>query len=343
MIGDWLSDGAPRRATGESGAGKTEATKKCLQFFAAAAGDANRDISARLLSANPILEAFGNGKTVRNSNSSRFGKWMTVKFDGRTQICGCEITSFLLEKSRVVSQAPTERNFHIFYGLIAAVPADLAPAFRLGAVTSYHYTNQSGCVSVPDIRDAEDFGDMLDAMAQLGFDRTREVNPTLQVRPRIAICVSVCAPHATSAYPNATTAALHVHAVSGPHEVLAQVVAALLHLGNIAFAAIDRDSCAVAASSAPALACAAELLGVDVQALRGALTHRCARATGAFGPPSPHTHTHAHTLSHCPSLPPVSARCRRLVDAAGDRAEAPLSADEARARRGGGGGWRVPQ
>lgn len=100
--------------SGESGAGKTEATKKCLQFFAEAArvlaeqvpGGQVEDLKMheKLLSANPLLEGFGNAKTVRNDNSSRFGKWMEVHFDRHVQICGCKIVNYLLEKSRVVYQ-----------------------------------------------------------------------------------------------------------------------------------------------------------------------------------------------------------------------------------------------
>lgn len=125
--------------SGESGAGKTEATKKCLQFFAEAAGRQSGGMEKRLLSANPILEAFGNAKTVRNNNSSRFGKWMVVHFDGRAQICGSQIVNYLLEKSRVVSQNRDERNYHIFYNLCTGGSQELKERLGLRDVGTYQY------------------------------------------------------------------------------------------------------------------------------------------------------------------------------------------------------------
>ena len=105
--------------SGESGAGKTVATKKCLQYFAEVAGSGT-GMAEKILAANPILEAFGNAKTVRNNNSSRFGKWIEIYFNERTfQISGAKITSYLLEKPRLVRQGLTERNFHIFYQIFS--------------------------------------------------------------------------------------------------------------------------------------------------------------------------------------------------------------------------------
>lgn len=97
--------------SGESGAGKTEATKECLKFLTSIASNNNEssissnssafDIANRITAASPILEAFGNAKTIRNPNSSRFGKWMELNFDKNNKICGSTIVSYLLEKSRV--------------------------------------------------------------------------------------------------------------------------------------------------------------------------------------------------------------------------------------------------
>jgi len=125
----------------------------------------------RLLSANPILEAFGNAKTVRNNNSSRFGKWMEVHFNGRGQICGCRIINYLLEKSRVVFQAQQERNYHIFYMLPVALTGELRERLALSGPEHYSYTNRSGCITVDGIHDAQEFGDLLAAFDSVDFKK----------------------------------------------------------------------------------------------------------------------------------------------------------------------------
>jgi hypothetical protein len=110
--------------SGESGAGKTEATKKCLQYLASISSNDNNTngdggMESKLLSANPVLEAFGNAKTVRNNNSSRFGKWMELHFNDNWSIIGCKTVNYLLEKVRLVQQGRTERNFHTFYQFLS--------------------------------------------------------------------------------------------------------------------------------------------------------------------------------------------------------------------------------
>ena len=152
--------------SGESGAGKTEATKQCLAFLADVAGSEG-NIEERILMANPVLEAYGNAKTLRNNNSSRFGKWIEIHFnnEGRT-ICGAKIDNYLLEKSRLAYQQKDERNYHIFYQLCKSHKASL---YALGAPAMYHYLNQSGCVNVPGMDDVAEFQEVEKSLQQLGF------------------------------------------------------------------------------------------------------------------------------------------------------------------------------
>jgi len=120
--------------TGESGAGKTENTKKVIQYLAAVAGTSGGATQGKLeqqiLQSNPLLEAFGNAKTIRNNNSSRFGKFIRIEFGSDGKIVGCNIDNYLLEKSRVVRHAAKERSFHIFYQLLDGAPAALKRTFR---------------------------------------------------------------------------------------------------------------------------------------------------------------------------------------------------------------------
>mmetsp|Transcript_7296 Transcript_7296/g.8849 ORF Transcript_7296/g.8849 Transcript_7296/m.8849 type:complete len:1339 (-) Transcript_7296:217-4233(-) len=153
--------------SGESGAGKTEATKQCLKFLAGIAGS-DSNVEEKILVANPLLEAFGNAKTIRNINSSRFGKWMEVYFNPRTsKMVGSQILNYLLERSRVVHQQSNERNYHIFYELCG--DSDCSQKYNLGAPETFNYLNQSGCVDVPQINDADEFASVKEAMGLLEF------------------------------------------------------------------------------------------------------------------------------------------------------------------------------
>ena len=155
--------------SGESGAGKTEATKQCLHFLADAAGTKS-GVEQRILQANPILEAFGNAKTVRNDNSSRFGRWMEVHFEssGRVegQIAGAFVESYLLEKSRVVAQAAGERSFHIFYQLCAS---PRAAGLGLRPASEHRSLGRAGCTAIRGVDDVADFEAVLSSLAAMGL------------------------------------------------------------------------------------------------------------------------------------------------------------------------------
>uniref|UniRef100_A0A8D0JML7 Unconventional myosin-Ia n=1 Tax=Sus scrofa TaxID=9823 RepID=A0A8D0JML7_PIG len=120
--------------TGESGAGKTEASKLVMSYVAAVCGKGEQvnSVKEQLLQSNPVLEAFGNAKTIRNNNSSRFGKYMDIEFDFKGSPLGGVITNYLLEKSRVVKQLEGERNFHIFYQILAGADAQLLSIQEIG-------------------------------------------------------------------------------------------------------------------------------------------------------------------------------------------------------------------
>ncbi|KAJ0411954.1 hypothetical protein ATCC90586_009911 [Pythium insidiosum] len=260
--------------SGESGAGKTEATKIMMKYFALTCGqsssspaqtqaplcaetrtaetDASPSIETQVLQSNPVLEAFGNARTVRNDNSSRFGKFIELQLDAeRHAIVGARIRTYLLEKIRVINQAPHERNFHIFYELTAAVnrpaagsagtPAWWTPAlaqpWRLDSGAShFRLLNQSACYARRDgVDDAAQFGRTLRAMEQIGL-KADEILRVLAV------------------------------------------VAALLQLGNVAFEERPRApqnvmEASVVPDSAP-FETAAELLGVAPERLAFAMTKR---------------------------------------------------------------------
>eukprot|EP00040_Diaphanoeca_grandis_P025752 m.143132 g.143132 ORF g.143132 m.143132 type:complete len:1427 (-) comp30293_c0_seq1:306-4586(-) len=153
--------------SGESGAGKTEATKRCLQYLASAAGSTS-GIEQKILKANPILEAFGNAKTLRNDNSSRFGKYLEIYFNDINKICGSKTQNYLLEKIRVVQQTKGERNFHIFYQLVAAASDGLRKELMLEPKAA-KYTYLSKCQEVQSIDDSKDFKEVRDAFDELSF------------------------------------------------------------------------------------------------------------------------------------------------------------------------------
>lgn len=193
--------------------GKTETTKLCLAYLSEAAGSAS-GIEQKILSANPILEAFGNAKTLRNNNSSRFGKFMNLSFDLEGVVVGCGTTNYLLEKSRVHKLALGERSYHIFYQICTAYCEQAAhnadptmkvsyrqrqtlreldsPQFKdaradisrlnLGRPEDFRFLTQSECITIPNVSDAERFHEMEFACIRLGLSK-----------PELQDAFSVCA------------------------------------------------------------------------------------------------------------------------------------------------------
>ncbi|XP_051903199.1 unconventional myosin-VIIa-like isoform X2 [Hippocampus zosterae] len=157
--------------SGESGAGKTESTKLILQFLAAISGQ-HSWIEQQVLEATPILEAFGNAKTIRNDNSSRFGKYIDIHFNKRGAIEGAKIEQYLLEKSRVCRQAPDERNYHIFYCMLKGMLPEMKAKLGLGLATDYCYLTMGHCTECDGRDDLTDYSSILAAMKVLMFTET---------------------------------------------------------------------------------------------------------------------------------------------------------------------------
>ncbi|XP_051562758.1 unconventional myosin-VIIb-like [Myxocyprinus asiaticus] len=154
--------------SGESGAGKTESTKLMLQFLAAVSGQRSW-IEQQILEANPILEAFGNAKTIRNDNSSRFGKYVDIHFTKGGAIEGARIEQYLLEKSRVCRQAPEERNYHIFYCMLMGMPPDQKKVLSLGNAAEYNYLTMGQCTTCDGRDDIKEYASFRSAMKILTF------------------------------------------------------------------------------------------------------------------------------------------------------------------------------
>ncbi|KAI8847709.1 P-loop containing nucleoside triphosphate hydrolase protein [Chytridium lagenaria] len=218
--------------SGESGAGKTQSAKYIMRYFAVDGSGHNSgkksEIEEAVLSTNPIMEAFGNSKTTRNDNSSRFGKYIEIIFSkpkgaDNVRITGARIRTYLLERSRLIFQPATERNYHIFYQLCAAVPAAERKELGLGKWSDFFYLNQGGTGTIPGIDDVAELAITQKALSTIGIS------------------------------------------VSTQWDIF-KICAALLHIGNIKITA-NRDEAQIADDD-PALILATTLLGLNKQEFR---------------------------------------------------------------------------
>uniref|UniRef100_A0A8D2LT09 Myosin IE n=1 Tax=Varanus komodoensis TaxID=61221 RepID=A0A8D2LT09_VARKO len=213
--------------SGESGAGKTVGAKYIMSYISKISGGGPKvqHVKDIILQSNPLLEAFGNAKTVRNNNSSRFGKYFEIQFSPGGEPDGGKISNFLLEKSRVVMRNPGERSFHIFYQLIEGASVEQKSTLGITSMDYYHYLSLSGSYKVEDINDKLDFQETLHAMNVIGIFADEQA-------------------------------------------LVLQIVAGVLHLGNISFKEVGNYA------AVEILAFPAFLLGIDQGRLKEKLTSR---------------------------------------------------------------------
>merc|ERR1711975_164615 len=184
--------------TGESGAGKTENTKKVITYLAmvaTGAGGAKKEtkkvsLEDQIVATNPILESYGNAKTARNDNSSRFGKFIRIHFTSSGKLCGCDIVSYLLEKSRITEQQEVERSYHIFYQLLQPFVPDMKAKCLLGDdIYDYKFVSQ-GKTTVASIDDNEELEYTMDAFNVIGFSE-EETWDCMKITAGIMTCGEV--------------------------------------------------------------------------------------------------------------------------------------------------------
>uniref|UniRef100_A0A8B9CEI0 Myosin IE n=1 Tax=Anser brachyrhynchus TaxID=132585 RepID=A0A8B9CEI0_9AVES len=213
--------------SGESGAGKTVAAKYIMSYISKISGGGPKvqHVKDIILQSNPLLEAFGNAKTVRNNNSSRFGKYFEIQFSPGGEPDGGKISNFLLEKSRVVMRNPGERSFHIFYQLIEGASSEQKSSLGITTMDYYYYLSLSGSYKVDDINDKSDFQETLHAMSVIGIFAEEQA-------------------------------------------LVLQIVAGILHLGNISFKEVGNYA------GVEILAFPAFLLGINQDRLKEKLTSR---------------------------------------------------------------------
>ncbi|KAJ1644397.1 class II myosin [Coemansia asiatica] len=221
--------------TGESGAGKTENTKKVIQYLTAIAGDhknaaatgvSGSSLEQQVLSANPILESFGNAQTIRNNNSSRFGKFIRIEFNFAGQIAGANIEWYLLEKPRVTNQSKHERNYHIFYQFIKGADKSVKDKLLIDkGADGYNFTRKCR-QTIQGVDDRAEFDTLVRAMATTGFRSEEQVD-------------------------------------------LFRIIAAILHLGNMQFQATRNDEAVLGEQVAAEKLC--HVLGIQLSEFTRAL------------------------------------------------------------------------
>ncbi|KAF7268241.1 hypothetical protein GWI33_018604 [Rhynchophorus ferrugineus] len=244
--------------SGESGAGKTESTKHLLKYLCE--GGAAGPIEQKILDANPVLEAFGNAKTTRNNNSSRFGKFIEVHFDKKFQVAGGHISHYLLEKSRICSSHGEERSYHIFYMLMAGGPADLRQKLGLTKPNDFNYLKH-GCTryfTKPDTEKTLSAGQKSSAHVKQGPLRDILIDDI-------------------SDFKDLDVALSRLGMADAERFQIYVTVAAVLHLGNVEFEENPEDSrggCKVASNGEKSLTTASQLLGIDPDELKQALVSR---------------------------------------------------------------------
>ncbi|CAI4222421.1 unnamed protein product [Auanema sp. JU1783] len=247
--------------SGESGAGKTESQKAILKYLCSNWGEEADLIRRKIKETNPILEAFGNAKTTRNNNSSRFGKFVEIHFNGKGQVAGGYVSHYLLEKSRVCKQSEGERSYHIFYQLISGLDDVSYKKLHLSPVKDFHYLKHgvknffAGSVGVknercsvkemlsdPIVDDPRDFSSLEKAFKTIGLDNQEILN-------------------------------------------IWRIIAGILHLGNISFVNSDdsKGGSNVDPVTENSLLYASELLGVTEKEFRSGLTTRIMQPTRGGG------------------------------------------------------------
>ncbi|XP_070163242.1 unconventional myosin-IXa isoform X4 [Polyergus mexicanus] len=162
--------------SGESGSGKTESTNFLLHHLTALSqkGSHGSGVEQTILSAGPVLEAFGNAKTAHNNNSSRFGKFIQVNYKENGMVHGAVVQKYLLEKSRIVSQGRNERNYHVFYYLLAGASEQEKQLLHLESCDRYNYLNKSGCYGLENIDERHEFSRLKQSMEMVGFTAEKQ-------------------------------------------------------------------------------------------------------------------------------------------------------------------------